>query len=251
MPGVEGLDTRRLVRHLRQRGAMRGALSTEVADPGRLRELALAAPDPNGLAMVDQVTRAAPVELPADGDEHLRVVLYDFGAKANIARRLRRLGARVRVVPAATPAAEALAWRPRRGDAVQRPRRPGHRRPRRPGDPRPARPGAAVRHLPRPPAPRPGRRRPHRPAQVRPPGRQPAGGRAGHRPGRGHQPQPRLRGRRRQPAREACGSPTPTPTTASSRAWSAWTCPPSRSSTTPRPPPAPMTPTPCSSGSPA
>jgi carbamoyl-phosphate synthase small subunit len=92
VPGVEGLDTRRLVR--------------------RLRELALAAPDPTGLAMVDRVTRTAPVELPADGDEHMRVVLYDFGAKANIARRLRRLGARVLVVPAATPAAEALAWRP-------------------------------------------------------------------------------------------------------------------------------------------
>jgi carbamoyl-phosphate synthase small subunit len=112
VPGVEGLDTRRLVRHLRERGAMRGALSTEVLDPGALRELALAAPDPNGLAMVDRVTRAEPVELPADGAERHRVVLYDFGAKANIARRLRRHGARVLVVPAATPAADALAWRP-------------------------------------------------------------------------------------------------------------------------------------------
>jgi carbamoyl-phosphate synthase small subunit len=112
VPGVEGLDTRRLVRRLRQRGAMRGALSTEVSDPEGLRRLALTAPDPNGLAMVDRVTRAEPVELPAEGDEHLRVVLYDFGAKATIARRLRRLGARVLVVPAATPAAQALAWRP-------------------------------------------------------------------------------------------------------------------------------------------
>jgi carbamoyl-phosphate synthase small subunit len=112
VPGVEGLDTRRLVRHLRDRGAMRGALSTELLDPAALRERALAAPDPNGLAMVDQVTRAEPVELPAEGDERHRVVLYDFGAKANIARRLRRLGARVLVVPAATPAADALAWRP-------------------------------------------------------------------------------------------------------------------------------------------
>src|SRR4029450_8111592 len=100
VPGVEGLDTRRLVRHLRQRGAMRGALSTEVLDPGALRELALAAPDPEGLAMVDKVTRAEPVELPADGDERLRVVLYDFGAKANIARRLRRLPARAPRPPA-------------------------------------------------------------------------------------------------------------------------------------------------------
>jgi carbamoyl-phosphate synthase small subunit len=112
VPGVEGLDTRRLVRHLRRQGAMRGALSSEVGDPLALRELALAAPDPNGLALVDQVTRAEPVELAAEGIERHRVVLYDFGAKANISRRLRRLGARVLVVPAATPAAEALAWRP-------------------------------------------------------------------------------------------------------------------------------------------
>ena len=112
VPGVEGLDTRRLVRHLRQRGAMRGTLSTATDDPGVLREHALAAPDPNGLAMVDRVTRDEPVELPAEGDQRHRVVLYDFGAKANIARRLRRLGARVRLVPAGTPAAAALAWRP-------------------------------------------------------------------------------------------------------------------------------------------
>ena len=112
VPGVEGLDTRRLVRHLRQRGAMRGALSTETTEVATLRELARAAPDPNGLAMVDRVTRTEPVELAPAGDERMRVVLYDFGAKANIARRLRRLGARVLVVPAATPAAEALAWRP-------------------------------------------------------------------------------------------------------------------------------------------
>ncbi len=112
VPGVEGLDTRRLVRHLRTAGAMRGALSTEVDDAGALRRLALDAPDPNGLALVDRVTRAEPVELPPDGEERHRVVLYDFGAKANIGRRLRCLGARVLAVPASTPAAEVLAWEP-------------------------------------------------------------------------------------------------------------------------------------------
>jgi len=112
VPGVEGLDTRRLVRHLARRGAMRGALSTEPAEVAALRRLAERAPDPSGLALVDRVTRTAPVELPADGAERYRVVLYDFGAKANIARRLRRLGARVLLVPAGTPAADALAWRP-------------------------------------------------------------------------------------------------------------------------------------------
>jgi carbamoyl-phosphate synthase small subunit len=112
VPGVEGIDTRALVRHLRERGALRGALSTETADIDRLHAAALAAPDPNGLALVGEVTRAEPQELEPDGPERFRVVLYDFGAKANISRRLRHLGARVLVVPAATPAADALAWAP-------------------------------------------------------------------------------------------------------------------------------------------
>jgi carbamoyl-phosphate synthase small subunit len=112
VPGVEGIDTRRLVRHLRDRGAMRGALSTRVLDPGELRRVALAAPDPNGLALVDEVTREEPLELEPEGAERFRVVLYDFGAKANIGRRLRRLGARVLLVPAGMPADEALRWRP-------------------------------------------------------------------------------------------------------------------------------------------
>ena len=214
-----------------------------------LRELALAAPDPNGLAMVDRVTRAEPAELPADGDERLRVVLYDFGAKANIARRLRRLGARVLAVPAATPAAEALAWRP---DGVMLSNGPGD----------PATVGHGVRAT--------------RELLGRVPvfgiclGHQLLGQAVGGRTVRlkfGHrgvnQPVVELATGRvavtshnhgfavdgdSLPA--GSGSPTPTPTTASSRAWSAWTCPPSRSSTTPRPRPAPTTPTPCSSGSP-
>jgi carbamoyl-phosphate synthase small subunit len=112
VPGVEGLDTRRLVRHLRTAGAMRGALSTEVLDEAELRRVALQAPDPNGLALVDEVTRDAPLELEPDGPVRCRVALYDFGAKRNISRRLRRLGARVLVVPAATPAERVLDWRP-------------------------------------------------------------------------------------------------------------------------------------------
>ncbi|HEX9344070.1 MAG TPA: carbamoyl phosphate synthase small subunit, partial [Actinomycetota bacterium] len=90
------------------------ALSTETLDPEKLQAAALAAPDPNGLNLIAEVTRATPLELPPDpgpGERH-RVVLYDYGAKANIIRRLRRLGARVLVVPATTPAAETLAWEP-------------------------------------------------------------------------------------------------------------------------------------------
>ena len=160
VPGVEGLDTRRLVRHLRQRGAMRGALSTEVTDPSVLRELALAAPDPNGLAAVDRVTRAEPVELPAEGRSGTGWCCTTSGPRPASPAGCAASGARVLVVPAATPAAEALAWRP---DGVMLSNGPG--------DPATvghgvqatrerARPGAAVRHLPGPPAARPGRRPP-------------------------------------------------------------------------------------------
>jgi len=93
-------------------GLAAGAEPQEAALDAALQALAQAAPDPNGLALVDQVTRAEPAELPADGAERWRVALYDFGVKANIVRRLRRLGARVLLLPAATPAADALAWRP-------------------------------------------------------------------------------------------------------------------------------------------
>jgi carbamoyl-phosphate synthase small subunit len=112
VPGVEGIDTRRLVRHLRTAGAMRGALSSEVLEQGALRRLAEQAPDPSGLALVDEVSRDQPLELAADGRERFRVVLYDFGAKANIGRRLRALGARVLIVPAGATPEQALAWRP-------------------------------------------------------------------------------------------------------------------------------------------
>jgi len=112
VPGIEGIDTRRLVRHLRTSGAMRGALSSEVLDEDPLRRVATAAPDPNGLALVDEVTRDEPLELEPEGPERFRVVLYDYGAKANISRRLRRLGARVLLVPASMPAERVLQWRP-------------------------------------------------------------------------------------------------------------------------------------------
>lgn len=112
VPGVEGIDTRRLVRHLRQHGSLRGALSNQTDDTGELRRAALAAPDPEGLDVIGEVTRETPLELAPTAPERYRVVLYDFGAKHNIHRQLRALGARVLIVPATTPAEETLDWRP-------------------------------------------------------------------------------------------------------------------------------------------
>jgi carbamoyl-phosphate synthase small subunit len=106
IPGIAGVDTRRLTRHLREAGAMPGAFGT--ADETTLKAAAMAEPGTDGIDLVAQVTTDAPYTV---GDGRWRVVAYDYGIKATMLRYLGRL-ATVEVVPAATPAADALARRP-------------------------------------------------------------------------------------------------------------------------------------------
>ncbi len=105
-PGIAGIDTRRLTRHIREAGAMPCAFGT--ADPEVLRAAAAAEPGTSGIDLVAGVTTPEPYTA---GDGPLRVVAYDFGIKATI---LRHLGvfATVEVVPASTPAADVLARQP-------------------------------------------------------------------------------------------------------------------------------------------
>jgi carbamoyl-phosphate synthase small subunit len=123
VPALEGVDTRALVRHIRTRGAMRAALAPRDVDPAELVATARAAPDMNGLDLVQVVTCAEPYQWaeaqdwwPAAGrdlaDSPYHVVAYDFGIKRNILRLLASRGCRVTVVPATTTAAEALALQP-------------------------------------------------------------------------------------------------------------------------------------------
>ena len=119
---IEGVDTRQLTRHLRERGAMRSIISTidldaaslvakAVASPGLIgrdlvREVAVSTPyewgdtDPTGCLPID--TGVLPVAAP------YRVVAFDSGIKYNILRRLSEAGCAVRVVPTTTAAAEVL-----------------------------------------------------------------------------------------------------------------------------------------------
>jgi carbamoyl-phosphate synthase small subunit len=121
VPGICGLDTRALTRHLRDRGVMRACLSTADRDPDSLVEKARRSPSMLGLALADLVTctesywwtAAGPAEscAPEDDGKPLAAVL-DFGVKYNILRRLRAEGFRVRVLPARTTAGEVLALDP-------------------------------------------------------------------------------------------------------------------------------------------
>ena len=109
--GIEGIDTRRLTRHIRSLGAMRGGISTEDLDPDSLRARVLQSPDMNGLNLVDPVTtpepyRAADIVGPSGVEPRFRVAAYDYGIKFNILRLLGEHACDVTVFPANTPASE-------------------------------------------------------------------------------------------------------------------------------------------------
>ena len=106
VPGIAGIDTRRLTRHIRDAGAMPGAFGT--ADESTLLAAARTEPGTKGVDLVSEVTTAAPYEA---GSGPRRVVAYDLGIKSTILECLGQI-ATVTVVPASTPVAEALAADP-------------------------------------------------------------------------------------------------------------------------------------------
>ena len=111
--GVEGIDTRALTRHLRDKGAMRGVISTSDQDPCSLREKATAHPSMVGLDLASTSSDLAePALLPALGEERCRVAALDYGVKGSIYEELRRRGAAVLAMPGSTSAEEILASKP-------------------------------------------------------------------------------------------------------------------------------------------
>jgi len=124
--GIEGIDTRALVRRLRTRGAMTGVLSTVDLDDASLINKAKNSPDLVGRDLVREVMPQKPFEWAeglnalnyytsdhtAPQRENLHVVAIDYGMKWNILRHLHELGCRVTVVPGTSTAAEILALKP-------------------------------------------------------------------------------------------------------------------------------------------
>lgn len=121
VPGIEGIDTRALTRHIRLEGAMKAALSTEASDTDALVDKARQSPDMAGSDLVQYVTCKTPLlwedgrpaEMPVELDrfqwpdkpESFRVVAMDYGIKYNILRSLERRGCTILMLPAHTPSA--------------------------------------------------------------------------------------------------------------------------------------------------
>jgi carbamoyl-phosphate synthase small subunit len=110
--GIEGLDTRRLTRHLRDAGAMRAGLSTEVLDVDALVAQVLESASMEGLELASEVTTEEPYVLAPVGEHRMRIVALDFGMKRSIGRYLTEIGAEVHVLPASATAEQVRELTP-------------------------------------------------------------------------------------------------------------------------------------------
>jgi len=106
VPGITGVDTRRLTRHLRDRGAMSCAFGTSGE-----ADLLAAARTALPIDRVDLVSEVTTASMVTRGTGPYRVVAYDFGIKEAMVRQLGEM-ATVTVVPASTPAEQVLGMEP-------------------------------------------------------------------------------------------------------------------------------------------
>ncbi len=122
--GIQGVDTRKLVKHLRDHGSKKGVLSTIDGDHARLIEKAKRSPSIVGVDLVKEVSCRTPYSFDEAlirdfewGDAKTRkttkkIVAIDCGIKRNILRKLNQHGFSVNVVPASASAKDILAYKP-------------------------------------------------------------------------------------------------------------------------------------------
>ncbi len=110
--GIERIDTRALVRHIRSKGAMRAAISSIDLDETSLLERVLNSPEMQNRELASQVTTDESFKYESSGDEQFHVVCFDFGVKTNSLREFADLNCRLTVVPSDTSAEAVLKMKP-------------------------------------------------------------------------------------------------------------------------------------------
>jgi len=114
--GISEVDTRALVLKIRNRGAMRGIISTANPDPESLIQQSQSARKMLGADLASTVTCREPYAYTdrgiISGEKAFKVVAYDYGIKRNILKNLARVGCHLTVVPASTSAEDVLSLKP-------------------------------------------------------------------------------------------------------------------------------------------
>ncbi len=110
--GISGIDTRALTRHLRERGAMRVAISTTERDPQALLAKVQASAEMAGADLSDEVTTSSAYVVPALGEKRFTVAAIDLGIKSNTPRMMAERGIETHVLPATATLDDVLALAP-------------------------------------------------------------------------------------------------------------------------------------------
>lgn len=111
MVGISDVDTRAIVRHIRDKGAMNAVISSEIFEEDQLRDILANTPNMDGLELSSKVCTTEPYFL---GDEKAkyRVAVMDFGVKRSILSNFTTRSCYLKVFPAKTPFTEVVAWNP-------------------------------------------------------------------------------------------------------------------------------------------
>ncbi len=108
--GISGVDTRRLVRHIRSKGVMNAVISSENLNHDELVEQARNWVSMEGLELASKVTRDEAQNVPGQGAH--RIAAFDYGIKQNIINSLNQRGITLRIFPARASFEEVMDWNP-------------------------------------------------------------------------------------------------------------------------------------------
>jgi carbamoyl-phosphate synthase small subunit len=109
--GISDLDTRSIVRYIRNKGAMNAIISSEIYDLDELKMRLAEVPDMSGLELSSVVTTHEPYFYGKPDAKH-RIAALDFGIKRSILTNLTERNCYIKVFPAKTPFSEIAAWNP-------------------------------------------------------------------------------------------------------------------------------------------
>jgi carbamoyl-phosphate synthase small subunit len=109
--GIHGVDTRQIVKHIRNRGAMNAIISSEILDEAELTTRLREVPPMDGLELSSEVSTKVPYVLGTEGTD-LRIAVLDLGIKKSILSNFTARGGQFKVFPAHTSFREMESWKP-------------------------------------------------------------------------------------------------------------------------------------------